>query len=135
MNINCKAFVKNFADFEIFYVSPSALKNLVLVVLCSCSFVDKLNRSKYIFTYLLFLHCFGFCHRIWISHAENPEYWNWQFQQDKIFADNFLYCIQFYQVFRLSYSICRYIYVRYSFKRKLIENYMSILCSFFFLRI
>ena len=44
-----------------------------------------------------------------ISLAETPECWNWQFRQDKIFADNFSYYRKFSDVCRRSYSICRYI--------------------------
>ena len=62
------------------------------------------------------------------------EHWNAEIgNSSKIFADNFLifadnfsYNRKLSHVCRHSFSICRNMYVRYSFKRKL---YMSILCS------
>ena len=64
--------------------------------------------------------------------AETPECWNWQLQQDEIFADNFLifadtfsYYIRFTDVCcRHLFSICRYKHVTYSFKREFYEYIM-----------
>ena len=64
-----------------------------------------------------------------ISLAETPECWNWQFRQDKIFADNFSYYRKFSDVCRRSYNICRYICMSYIHLKGNYMNKVSSLCT------